>query len=98
MAYEIQFSRDAERQLRQLTARDRKIVIEAIGEQLTHQPEVSTQHSKLMRENPLADWELRVGEYRVFYDVDSDQDITMILAVGVKSHNVLRIEGKETHL
>jgi mRNA-degrading endonuclease RelE of RelBE toxin-antitoxin system len=95
MAYEIRFSRDAERQLGQLTARARSILIEAIEEQLTHQPEVPTRHRKLMRENPLADWELRVGEYWLFYDVDSDQDIVMILAIGVKSHNVLRIEGEE---
>jgi mRNA-degrading endonuclease RelE of RelBE toxin-antitoxin system len=96
MAYQISFSRDAERQLRQLTARDRNILLEAIEEQLSHQPEVPTHRRRLMRENPLADWKLRVGEYRVFYDVDSDQDIAMILAIGVKSHNVLRIEGKET--
>jgi mRNA interferase RelE/StbE len=51
-----------------------------------------------MRENPLAKWELRVGEYRVFYRVVSDQDLVMIVAVGVKAPNVLRIEGKETHL
>jgi mRNA-degrading endonuclease RelE of RelBE toxin-antitoxin system len=51
-----------------------------------------------MRENPLADWELRVGEYRVFYDVDNDQNVVMILAIGVKTHNILRIEEKETHL
>jgi mRNA-degrading endonuclease RelE of RelBE toxin-antitoxin system len=81
-----------------LTARDRNILLEAIEEQLTHQPEVPTQRRKLMRENPLANWELRVGEYRVFYRVVSDQDFVMIVAIGVKSHNVLRIEGKETHL
>jgi mRNA-degrading endonuclease RelE of RelBE toxin-antitoxin system len=98
MPYEIRLSRDAERQIRQLSARDRSIVLEAVEEQLTHQPEVPTRHRKLMRENPLADWELRVGEYRVFYAVDVDQDIVMILAIGVKIHNVLSIEGQETEL
>jgi mRNA-degrading endonuclease RelE of RelBE toxin-antitoxin system len=52
----------------------------------------------LLRENPLADWELRVGEYRVFYDIDDDPGIVMILAIGVKSHNALRIEGEEIQL
>jgi mRNA-degrading endonuclease RelE of RelBE toxin-antitoxin system len=51
-----------------------------------------------MRENSLANWELRVGEYRVFYRVVSDQVLIMIVAVGVKAPDVLRIEGKETHL
>jgi mRNA-degrading endonuclease RelE of RelBE toxin-antitoxin system len=57
MAYQISFSRDAERQLRQLTARDRNILLEAIEEQLSHQPEVPTHRRRLMRENPLAEWE-----------------------------------------
>ena len=57
-----------------------------------------TRHRKLLRENPLADWELRVGEYRVFYDIDDDPGIVMILAIGVKSHNALRIEGEEIQL
>ena len=68
------------------------------GIEIRRQPEVPTLRRKLMRENPLANWELRVGEYRVFYRVVSDQDLIMIIAIGVKSHNVSRIEGKEIHL
>ena len=55
MAYQIRFSRDAERQLRQLDTRDRNIVIETVEPQLKHQPELPTHHRKLMRENRLAD-------------------------------------------
>jgi mRNA-degrading endonuclease RelE of RelBE toxin-antitoxin system len=98
MAYQIRFSEDAERQLDQLSARDRGIVLEAIGEQLMHQPEVPTRHRKLLRENPLADWELRVGQYRVFYDLEAEEKVVSILAVGVKTHNVLWIEGEEKYL
>ncbi len=64
MAYQIMFSADAERQLHQLTARDRTIVLDTIELQLTHEPVLPTRARKLLRENPLADWELRVGEYR----------------------------------
>jgi mRNA-degrading endonuclease RelE of RelBE toxin-antitoxin system len=95
MAFEIEFSSDSERQLGRLTARDRNIVLDAIEQQLIHEPTVPTRHRKLLRENPLADWELRVGEYRVFYSVDQSQAVVMIIAMGVKSHNVLLIEGKE---
>jgi len=98
MTYQIEFSSDAERQLSQLTSRDRNIILETIEQQLTHEPAVPTRHRKLLRENPLADWELRVGEYRVFYEVASHQDIVMVLAIGVKSHNALWIEGKEIRL
>jgi mRNA-degrading endonuclease RelE of RelBE toxin-antitoxin system len=98
MPYEIGFSRDAERQLGGLHARDRNIILDAVEEQLTRQPGVPTRHRKLLRENPLADWELRVGEYRVFYDIDDEPGTVTILAIGVKSHNTLRIEGKEFEL
>src|SRR5215831_7130355 len=98
MAFQIEFSSASERQLGQMTARDRSILLGAVEQQLTHEPVVPTHHRKLLRENPLADWELRVGEYRVFYRVVSDQDLVVIVAIGVKSHNVLRIEGKETLL
>ena len=98
MAYQIRISRDADRQLGQLSARDRGIVLKAIEEQLMHQPEVPTRHRKLLRENPLADWELRVGQYRVLYDLEADEKVVMILAIGLKSHNILWIEGKENYL
>jgi len=98
MAYQVEFSSDAERHVRQLSARDRNIVLDAIELQLTHEPTIATRHRKLLRDNPLADWELRVGEYRVFYDVDSEQNAVVILAIGVKSHNILLIEGKEIPL
>jgi mRNA interferase RelE/StbE len=98
MTYQIGFSSDSERQLSQLTARDRNIILETIEQQLVHEPTMPTRHRKLLRENPLADWELRVGEYREFYDVAIDQDIVTILAIGVKSHNTLWIEGREFHL
>jgi mRNA-degrading endonuclease RelE of RelBE toxin-antitoxin system len=69
MAYQIQFSPDAERQLHQVNARDRAIVLDTIELALTHEPALPTRPRKLLRENSLADWELRVGEYRVSYEV-----------------------------
>ncbi|MGH9719968.1 MAG: type II toxin-antitoxin system RelE family toxin [Bryobacteraceae bacterium] len=47
-----------------------------------------------MRPNPIAPWELRVGDIRVYYDVDAAQSIVRILAIGVKDRNIVRI-GKE---
>jgi hypothetical protein len=34
----------------------------------------------------------------VFYDIEGDPGRVTILAIGVKSHNTLRIEGKEIQL
>ncbi len=55
---------------------DHRIVLSAIEEQLSHQPGVRTRRRKeLLNLTPSFEhvppvWELRVGEFRVFYDVD----------------------------
>ncbi len=48
-----------------------------------------------MRPNPLATWELRVGNLRVYYDVLTDpEDTVLIVAVGIKVRSTLRIGGE----
>jgi hypothetical protein len=52
-----------------------------------------------MQPNRLAQWELRVGTHRVYYDVEEDQEpIVRIRAVGVKVRNKVYIEGKQVDL
>ncbi len=49
-----------------------------------------------MRPNPIAPWELRIGNLRVYYDVEEEpQPRVTILAIGVKVRNKVRI-GRET--
>ena len=60
--------------------------------------EEETRNRKLLRDNPVADWELRVGEFRVFYEVDVDEHRVRIVAVGHKEHNRLFIGGEEIEL
>lgn len=48
-----------------------------------------------MRPNPIAPWELRIGDLRVYYDVEEEPEpVVYIRAVGVKERNRVRI-GKE---
>ena len=95
MTYALEFSEDAERHLSLLGARQRAILLDSLEVQLAHQPTVATRQRKLLRVNPLAAWELRVGHLRVFYNVEDDQAIVIIVAIGTKVRNVLLIEGKE---
>ena len=69
MAYEIAFAESVQEHFRVLTARERATVLDAIGRQLSHQPLDETRHRKPLRPNPVAPWELRVGQLRVFYEV-----------------------------
>lgn len=52
-----------------------------------------------MRPNPLAPWELRVGELRVYYDVEEQPErLVVVLAIGVKDRNRVMIGGEEFEL
>jgi len=51
-----------------------------------------------LQDNPVARWELRVGKYRVFYEVAAETSTVCVGAVGLKVHNVLYIRGEEVAL
>lgn len=95
MPYRIEYSPDAEEHLRALTVREQAIVLDTADKQLRHQPTRETRNRKPMRPNPVAPWELRVGNLRVYYDVEEQPEpVVYIRAVGVKERNRVRI-GKE---
>jgi len=98
MAYGIRFAESVKAQIRQLSARQRVQLLDAIEEQLTHEPMIETRNRKPLRPNPLAPWELRVGELRAFYEVAIQENEVRVLAVGQKRGNSLLIEGKEVRL
>ena len=95
MPYEIRFEPDARQHLRGMSAYDRAIVVAAIDVQLTHTPAEETRHRKQIDASLLGTWELRVGDFRVFYDVLESEAVLLIHAIGVKSHNRLTVGGKE---
>ena len=48
-----------------------------------------------MRPNPVAPWELRIRNLRVYYDVEEEPDpVVFIRAVGIKERDRVRI-GRE---
>jgi len=95
LAYYIEYSPEAENHLRALTARQRAVVLDSIDEQLAHQPTFETRNRKPMRPNPLAPWELRIGNLRVYYDTEEEPErIVYIRAIGIKERNRIRI-GRE---
>ena len=99
MPYAIEFSPAAVEHLELLKAREQAIIVDAIDEQLTHQPTIETRNRKPMRPNPVAPWELRVGAMRVYYDVAADPDQTVFIrAIGVKRRNRVWIGGEEIAL
>jgi mRNA-degrading endonuclease RelE of RelBE toxin-antitoxin system len=95
LPYRIEYAPAAEEHLRYLTARQQAIVLDTVDEQLTHQPTVETRHRKPMRPNPLAPWELRIGALCVYYDVEAEPELVVLIrAVGLKERNRVRIGGE----
>ena len=99
MAYRIDYSPTTDEHLRVLTARQHAMVFDGVDEQLEHEPGVETRNRKPMRPNPLAPWELRIEELRVYYEIEElPEQVVTIVAVGVKDRNRVLIGGKEIKL
>ncbi|MBA2692785.1 MAG: type II toxin-antitoxin system RelE/ParE family toxin [Rubrobacter sp.] len=80
----IEFTPEALEDLRLLRAYDQRRIIESVEEQLRHQPTQETRNRKRLRPNELAEWELRIGGFRVFYDADEENALVKIEAVEYK--------------
>jgi mRNA-degrading endonuclease RelE of RelBE toxin-antitoxin system len=55
--------------------------------------DVESKRRKPLRPNPVAPWELRIGAFRTFYEIEEDRDVR-VLAIGHKEHNDLFIRGE----
>jgi mRNA-degrading endonuclease RelE of RelBE toxin-antitoxin system len=98
--FEIRFAESVEADLRKIQIYYRNRILDSIEKQLTHEPETMTRNRKLL-ENltppwqivaPI--WELRVGEYRVFYDVSASESVVYVRAIrkkprGTKTEDIL---------
>ena len=78
----------------------RNQILDAIEEQLTHEPNIKTNNRKLLEDlippwqTVESIWELRVGEYRAFYDVSPTESAVYVRAVrrkprGTKTEDIL---------
>src|SRR5436190_19304626 len=85
--YSIEYAESVANDLKKLRAYDQRRILDAIDQQLADAPSRSTKNKKLLvglkppweREDLI--WELRIGEYRVFYDVVPARRIVTVRAV-----------------
>lgn len=97
MKFEIKFTPSSEKDLEYFKKHEQKIIISGIRKSLSEDANVETNRKKRLRPNELAPWELRIGNYRVFYDIEENK-IVKIIAIGFKVHNDLFIRGKRVEL
>ena len=98
MTFTINLTIEAVDDLRTLRKFDQQIVLSAIDNQLSDQPHVVTRRRKRLRPNRLAEWELRVEDFRVFYDVNVAESQVKVVAVGQKRGERLFVHGEEYEL
>ncbi len=96
--YTIQFTPEALADLRVLRKHEAQLIVAETETHLSFEPVIATRNRKQLRPNQLAEWELRIKEFRVFYDVRIAEVVVKVIAVGRKSGNRLWIHGKEYQL
>ena len=79
--------------------KDNSAILDTIEQQLAYQANVETRNRKPIRiPNTIgATWELRCeanNRYRIFYDIDMQENLVVILAIGRKEGNILWV-GRE---
>ena len=85
--YEIRFAVGVARDLGAIRAAERKRILEGIRRRLEHEPTRRTKHVKQLRklsppfEHVPPIWQLRIGDHRVFYDVDEAGLVVSVRAV-----------------
>ena len=84
MKFEIVFAPQAVEDIRRLSARNRSTVLDAIETDLRFEPEkLSRSRIKRLRSLRQPQYRLRVGDFRVFYDVT--EEVVEVLAIVAKA-------------
>ena len=96
--FDIDFSPEATEDLKSFRKFEQQEIIDGIQTQLKHEPTVETRNRKRLRPNEVAEWEVRVGRFHVFYDVDEGAGIVSIEAIGFKIGSQLFIRGEKRTL
>jgi len=96
--YAIEYAAEAFDDLESLRKFEQKQIMDAIDAQLKYEPHLQTRNRKRLRPNNVAKWELRVGKFRVFFDVLATTKIVQVQAIGYKEGNKLFIHGEEYKL
>lgn len=85
--YTIRFTDDALEEFEGIRAHDRNRILDEIASQLAYEPALVTRRKKVLQgieppwEHVGPVWQLRIGDYRVFYDLFEDERAVWIRAL-----------------
>jgi len=102
-SFELIYAAQVKQHLRAIERKHHALIRREIETQLRFEPDVETRNRKPLKRvlGFEVEWEIRFGpgnRFRVFYEVDREEGVVYILAVGVKERERLYIGGEETEL
>lgn len=92
--YEIEYSEDAVADLVHFRKFEQVEITDAVEQHLTFEPTVPSRRRKQLRPNRTSNWELRIGNFRVFYNAVEMVRIVAVVRIGEKRGNMLFFRGK----
>jgi mRNA-degrading endonuclease RelE of RelBE toxin-antitoxin system len=84
MKFQINYTNEAFEDMKALRRYDQVAILDNVDRQLADQPMIETRNRKRLRPNRVAEWELRVAHFRVFYDVLVEENLVKVVGVGYK--------------
>ena len=93
--YEIEYTPAAIVDLSHFQKHEQVKILEGVLVQLRYEPMIETRNRKPMRANAMAEWELRLGEFRVLYDVEEEVRIVEVQRIAQKRNNSFFFRGKQ---
>ena len=96
MKWEVALKDSVRDDLRWFSKKDGRLILQAALQLLTKDPLAETKNMKTLRPNPFAQRELRLlGKFRLLFDVDHDNSMVTVLAIGETRGNILLVQGEE---
>ncbi|KKJ00699.1 type II toxin-antitoxin system RelE family toxin [Prochlorothrix hollandica] len=96
--YQITYTQAALEDLQWFRKQEQATILDGIDANLQYEPTRTTRNRKPMRTNPIATWELRLGDFRVLYNVGEAVSIVEIQRIGEKRGSQFLFRGKGENL
>jgi mRNA-degrading endonuclease RelE of RelBE toxin-antitoxin system len=93
--YAIELTETARLDLQWFKKHEQNIIVDGIARRLRHEPTQKDRNRKQLCTNATADWALRVGQFRVLYNVDVQIRIVSIQRNGEKRGNAFFFRGQK---
>ena len=96
--YEIEFTDAALADLKWFKKHEQNLILDGIEANLRYEPTVETRNRATLRANQTAEWKLRLGNFRIYYDVAIVAQVVSIEAIGLKIGNLVLFGGRASDL